>query len=92
VRAWGDTLDVQAVRQRYLPARPGRMLARKSDHRGPPMTTCVALLRSVNLAGHRRIKMDELRQVFRTLGYTDVTTYIQSGNVVFTSDAQRLPC
>jgi uncharacterized protein (DUF1697 family) len=51
------------------------------------MTTYVALLRSVNLAGNRRIKMDELRQAFRALGYTDVTTYIQSGNVVFTSDA-----
>jgi uncharacterized protein (DUF1697 family) len=52
------------------------------------MTTYVALLRSVNLAGRRRIKMDELRQAFRALGYTDVTTYIQSGNVVFTSDAK----
>lgn len=50
-------------------------------------TTYVALLRSVNVAGHGKIKMDDLRRAFRSLGYTDVTTYIQSGNVVFTSDA-----
>jgi len=33
------------------------------------------------------MKMDELRRVFRGLGYTDVSTYIQSGNVIFRSEA-----
>jgi uncharacterized protein (DUF1697 family) len=52
------------------------------------MTTMyIALLRGVNVAGHGKIKMDDLRQAFRALGYRDVTTYIQSGNVLFTSDA-----
>jgi uncharacterized protein (DUF1697 family) len=55
------------------------------------MTTIyIALLRGVNIAGHGRIKMDRLRQVFRGLGYTDVATYIQSGNVIFTSDVPVL--
>jgi uncharacterized protein (DUF1697 family) len=43
----------------------------------------VALLRSVNVAGHGRIAMDELRASFDALGYTGVTTYIQTGNVLF---------
>ncbi|HSS10321.1 MAG TPA: DUF1697 domain-containing protein [Acidimicrobiales bacterium] len=53
-------------------------------------TTYVALLRSVNVAGHGKIKMDELQRAFRGLGYTDVATYIQSGNVILTSDAPVL--
>jgi uncharacterized protein (DUF1697 family) len=48
-------------------------------------TTSVALLRSVNVAGRRMIRMDELRDTFVALGFAEVTTYIQSGNVVFTS-------
>jgi uncharacterized protein (DUF1697 family) len=43
----------------------------------------VALLRSVNIGGHGRVAMSELRASFDTLGYTDVVTYIQSGNVLF---------
>jgi uncharacterized protein (DUF1697 family) len=45
----------------------------------------VALLRSVNVAGHGRIAMDELRASFDALGHTDVTTYIQTGNVLFST-------
>ena len=52
------------------------------------MTRYVALLRAVNVAGHGKINMSELRQAFSALGYADVGTYIQSGNVVFTSDAR----
>lgn len=51
------------------------------------MTTYVALLRAVNVAGRGKIKMDDLRLAIRALGYKDVITYIQSGNVVFTGDA-----
>lgn len=49
-------------------------------------TTYVALLRGVNVAGRGTLRMDELRRVFLALGYTEVATYIQSGNVIFTSD------
>ena len=45
----------------------------------------VALLRSVNVAGHGRISMADLTQTFLSLGYTDVATYIQTGNVLFRS-------
>jgi uncharacterized protein (DUF1697 family) len=43
----------------------------------------VALLRSVNVGGHGRIGMGDLRASFERLGYGDVVTYIQTGNVLF---------
>ena len=46
------------------------------------MTTYVALLRAVNV-GARTVPMAELRRAFVDMGYDDVQTYIQSGNVVF---------
>jgi uncharacterized protein (DUF1697 family) len=47
--------------------------------------THVALLRGINVAG-KKLAMADLRAVMAGLGYTDVATYIQSGNAVFTSD------
>jgi len=44
----------------------------------------VALLRGVNLGPHKRIAMADLRSIVESLGHTDVETYLQSGNVVFT--------
>ncbi len=52
------------------------------------MPRYVALLRSVNVAGHGRIAMTELRASFESLGYHDVTTYIQTGNVLFSSGSK----
>jgi uncharacterized protein (DUF1697 family) len=48
------------------------------------MVTVVALLRGVNVGG-RKVPMAELRDVLEALGYGDVRTYIQSGNVVFSA-------
>lgn len=45
----------------------------------------VALLRGINVGGNNIIPMADLRACFTDLGFTDVATYIQSGNVVFTS-------
>lgn len=44
----------------------------------------VALLRGINVGTSKRIAMPALRAVFEALGATDVETYLQSGNVVFT--------
>ena len=41
------------------------------------------MLRGINVGGHKRIKMDQLRDSFEGLGFEQVKTYIQSGNVVF---------
>ena len=49
------------------------------------MKTYIALLRGINVSGHNKIKMVELRQLFTDLAFKNVSTYIQSGNVIFTS-------
>ena len=46
----------------------------------------VALLRGVNVGGNNMISMKELKKSFETLGYPHVSTYINSGNIIFTSD------
>lgn len=49
------------------------------------MSTYVALLRGINVGGKNRIKMADLQACFAALGLADVRTYIQSGNVIFSS-------
>ena len=56
-------------------------------------STYIALLRGINIGPHKRIKMEALQRSLRELGFADVKTYIQSGNVVFktaTTDTTRL--
>jgi len=43
----------------------------------------IALLRGINVGRAKRVSMAELRALFEDLGYSDVTTLLQSGNVVF---------
>jgi uncharacterized protein (DUF1697 family) len=47
------------------------------------MPTYISMLRGINVGGHKRIKMEQLRKSFEGLGLERVQTYIQSGNVVF---------
>ncbi len=49
------------------------------------LRTYTALLRGVNVGGNRKLPMSELRAALEELGYEDVATYIQSGNVVLRS-------
>ena len=49
------------------------------------MTRYVALLRGINLGG-RNVKMERLREIFADIGFSDVATYIASGNVIFSSE------
>ncbi len=53
------------------------------------MSIYVALLRGINVSGQRKVPMARLRALCEGLGYTEVTTYLQSGNVVF--QAPRRP-
>ena len=46
----------------------------------------IALLRGINVGGNNIIKMEDLRACFVAMGFTDVKTYIQSGNVLYCSD------
>lgn len=49
----------------------------------------IAILRGINVGGHRKLKMADLRELFSRIGFSDVSTYIQSGNVAFNSNAEN---
>lgn len=49
------------------------------------MTIYIALLRGINVGGHNKIKMADLRKMLEHMGLARVQTYIQSGNVLFES-------
>ena len=52
-------------------------------------TRYVALLRGINVGGRNAVPMADLRATVEEAGYGDVSTYIQSGNVLFSSDRPR---
>ncbi|MGH9629490.1 MAG: DUF1697 domain-containing protein [Bryobacteraceae bacterium] len=54
------------------------------------MTAIVSLLRGVNVGGHKKIRMDELRALYESLGLVDPRSYVQSGNIVFRSKERDL--
>lgn len=49
------------------------------------MKKYISFLRGINIGGHKIIKMAELKELYQDLGFTDITSYIQSGNVLFNS-------
>lgn len=55
------------------------------------MKTYVALLRGINVSGHRIIKMADLRALVADLGWEGAKTYIQSGNLVFRTASADAP-
>ena len=50
------------------------------------MKTFICMLRGINVSGHNIIKMKDLKQLFETLKFQNIQTYIQSGNIVFQTD------
>ncbi len=57
------------------------------------MITYISILRGINVGGHRMIKMDALKKMCADINFTNVQTYIQSGNIVFQSkmtDTQKI--
>ena len=57
------------------------------------MGTYVAFLRGINVGGHRKTKMADLKQVHESMGHSNVATLLQSGNIVFEcseTDRQKL--
>lgn len=52
------------------------------------MNRFVSLLRGINVGGHRKILMKDLQLLYKDLGFLEISTYIQSGNVVFASEAE----
>lgn len=52
--------------------------------------TYIALLRGINVGGHNKIPMAELRSLCAELGWSNVQSYIQSGNLVFNATAKTI--
>jgi uncharacterized protein (DUF1697 family) len=50
----------------------------------PPLQRYIAFMRALNVGGHT-VKMDRLRGLFEEMGFTDVESFIASGNIIFTS-------
>ena len=66
------------------------MMGKKSK---PSATVFVALLRGVNVGGNNMIRMSSLKTSFERMGFEDVSTYINSGNIIFRAkdgDRQQL--
>lgn len=55
------------------------------------MQTYIAILRGINVSGQKIIKMAELRDHLSSLGFINLTTYIQSGNIVFQTKQEENP-
>ena len=49
------------------------------------MTTYISILRGINVSGQKLIKMDALKKMYENLKLENVRTYVQSGNVIFSS-------
>lgn len=54
------------------------------------MTKYVALLRGINVGGNNKVDMSKLKKVFENLDFKNVSTYINSGNVIFETDKKDL--
>jgi len=52
------------------------------------MTTHLALLRGINVSGHNMMKMEALKSMLENIGFTNVRTYLQSGNVFVDSEEE----
>jgi uncharacterized protein (DUF1697 family) len=50
------------------------------------MTTYISILRGINVSGQKSIRMKSLQEMYENLGFQEVKTYVQSGNVVFKSN------
>jgi len=57
------------------------------------MKKYVALLRGINVGGNKKVSMSELKRIFEECGFSEVSTYINSGNVLFSTDddEKKLP-
>ena len=52
----------------------------------------LALLRAINVGGHNKVPMAELRALASEVGFTEVSTYIASGNLLFSSEKSDAAC
>src|SRR5690606_35266419 len=80
-----DGLEAQGTDPTTAP-RPGRRRGARPRVGAMATTRAVALLRGINVGGKNPVRMADLRAALEAARYGDVRTYIQSGNVLFTTD------
>lgn len=51
------------------------------------MNTYISILRGINVSGQKLIKMETLRKAYEELGFREVVSYVQSGNLIFKSES-----
>ena len=71
----------------FIRSRDGRHARQAPRTSASPVTTYVALVRAINVAG-KKMLMSDLREIIADAGFDDAQTYIQSGNAVFTGARQ----
>ena len=54
------------------------------------MNTFVTMLRGINVGGNRKVSMRLLKERYESLGFSDIQTYVQSGNVIFSSKVSAI--
>ncbi|SFC71688.1 DUF1697 domain-containing protein [Pseudoalteromonas denitrificans] len=54
------------------------------------MKSYTAILRGINVAGQKKVKMTDLKTLYESMGFKNVVTYIQSGNIIFDSDIDEI--
>lgn len=54
------------------------------------MTIAISLLRGINVGGHKKIRMADLRELYASLGFREARTLLQTGNVIFDTDETDL--
>ena len=75
---------------------PGKNEIRESEWEehnksgGADMKRYIALLRGINISGKNKVPMAELKKGFETLAFVEVKTYLNSGNVIFSSDEDNI--
>lgn len=89
---WLLVASLLATRAMLSSETEGGRVERTNEQRGGALaTTYIALLRGINVGGHRLIKMADLKGMFAAMGFGAAQTYIQSGNVVFQAAEQEQP-
>ena len=55
------------------------------------MTKYISILRGINVGGKNKIQMSALKALYENLGFINIITYIQSGNIIFKNETNSLP-
>ena len=86
--AWGSgrAIPPRCVCDAAMPGRRGRPRHSLALSGPPPVTSYLVLLRGINVGGKNKVSMAELKKCLEELEFSDVSTFIVSGNVVLTSD------